>query len=1138
MESSDPRIYLGHDNGQPFRVRNGVPEPPMINGVVRLDDRFAALFTTEGRWETVQGGALGKVNDVSGDESIFVGMSFSDDHERAAIWTAEEEFLIPELETVIPQNVRSGRSEALAISADGTTVVGYEIVRYQGDDYTIAWIWTQARGILPVLTLLEDLDIEFDPRWAFEAATAVSDDGTRIVGQGFIGGEEADEIWLLTLKQQKLVVNDDRDLRDANPDDGIIDVDLEQDGEQITLRAAIEFANERPGKDRIEFDIPGDGVPTIQVGLPPEGTEFMSTGTDGDLFPHIYEYVFDDPQGGEIIPKRWEILSLLKTTEAIEIDGTTQPGGWVELSGDDLRNSYIDYSFDIDSEDHRAVNGLEIAGGNSEVRGLVMNRFPGVALILTKGGGNRIAGNRLGTDSTGMVALGNGGQLVVPRDPVTYRTKIRPDKNRSSDFYAHGLLVNSPQNLIGGHTAADRNVIAGFGAFYETYNYAYAIPRTVYIDGAQDARQMSSDLVIAGSNATRNTVVGNYIGMNAMGQPLDEQTGDAPSTLGGPDRPDMRSGILVKNRASGTLIGDGTPGGRNTLATVELEVCINTRLAGHDLGIPRETLSSSSLGDLSNVGRVLIFHSTGTVVENNIISSDVIMLGGSDITLRNNTIERLESIFIADTDDVSILGNKLGFGRSGLPTSKIPFVDGLMRSAIKYNSVRGLTIGGPNPGEGNTIVMCPDPYERNPTVGGDHVRERWLEADQVVFTDFKPVVFVGNDLVPHPSPSSPEKYNITDVNTDGVDSIDFGDLDGKQNYPNVTSAMVVGSNWRMQGNLNSDFGGGDYFLDFYLVERPLNSGHGGESMTYLGRGTVTTGLEGYGQFDISFPDGDQATILTQQISATATLVDGEFTSEFSKNSRFDGTQALDSDGVSDEHEQLFADRNGDGADDSQQSHVASLAAPNGQPTTVAVAGTPQNGANPTLEKVLIESQPTIGAPTGYSYSNGIITFEVAGLPNGASAAIRLLLAEEAAVDSVWILNADGSWTDTQSATVTINEVLLTLTDGGEGDRDGLANGRIVVAIGAATTPPPIPPMNFQVTHTPSAIELTWPLAYPDAEIEFSADLSSNSWEPIDLIPTLDSDRLSISLPYPPVEFFDSGFFRLRYDQSFGSVPAN
>jgi hypothetical protein len=111
-------------------------------------------------------------------------------------------------------------------------------------------------------------------------------------------------------------------------------------------------------------------------------------------------------------------------------------------------------------------NALTLSGAassGSTIRGLVINRSPGVAIRILLGSSNNvIAGNFLGTDLTGTVASGN----------------------------AVCVFIQTSNNRAGGTTAADRNIISG---------------NTV--DGIQ----------INGVGATDNLLQGNYIGLDVTG---------------------------------------------------------------------------------------------------------------------------------------------------------------------------------------------------------------------------------------------------------------------------------------------------------------------------------------------------------------------------------------------------------------------------------------------------------------------------------------------------------------------------------------------------------------------------------------------------------------------------------------------
>jgi hypothetical protein len=161
-------------------------------------------------------------------------------------------------------------------------------------------------------------------------------------------------------------------------------------------------------------------------------------------------------------PHTISVGSALPTfTEALILDGWSEP----DFAGSpviELRPTVA----------NAEINGLTITGGGSTVRGLVINRFgtnnpdpdtTGAAIVLSGGGGNTIVGNWIGLGTDGTTDRGN-------------------------EF---GIYVNgSANNVIGGTTAAERNVIGG---------------------------NDDEGIRINGAGSTGNRIVGNYIGTDVSG---------------------------------------------------------------------------------------------------------------------------------------------------------------------------------------------------------------------------------------------------------------------------------------------------------------------------------------------------------------------------------------------------------------------------------------------------------------------------------------------------------------------------------------------------------------------------------------------------------------------------------------------
>lgn len=157
----------------------------------------------------------------------------------------------------------------------------------------------------------------------------------------------------LTPFQEEITVNVTGDESDATDTDDVVDVDLDMEGQQVTLRAALD-AVIAGRASKVKFDIPGPGIPIIQL--------------------------------TKILPE---------VNTKVEIDGTTQEAGMVEVRG----RGTLPF-------------GLKLTGGNSIVRGLDIHSFTnkGAACIELAGGGtNLIAGNFIGVDASGTIDNGETG---------------------------------------------------------------------------------------------------------------------------------------------------------------------------------------------------------------------------------------------------------------------------------------------------------------------------------------------------------------------------------------------------------------------------------------------------------------------------------------------------------------------------------------------------------------------------------------------------------------------------------------------------------------------------------------------------------------------------------------------------------
>jgi CSLREA domain-containing protein len=225
-------------------------------------------------------------------------------------------------------------------------------------------------------------------------------------------------------------------------------------------------------------------------------------------------------------------------------------------------------------------DGLTVSGGSATVRGLALHGFGGSGIKLSTDG-NRIEGNFIGTDETGLAGSGNG---------------------------ADGVRVLSHSgNVVGGTTAAARNIIAangGRGVFLSlaSGNTVQGNLIGVGADGVTalgnggvgvESRFASNNLIggsvagagnviaanglagvqLYGSNSSNNQVQGNLIGTDASGR----------LAIG-----NMSDGITITSGAQNSVIGGaagaGNVVGANGLAGIALLDGVGTAISGNAIG--------------------------------------------------------------------------------------------------------------------------------------------------------------------------------------------------------------------------------------------------------------------------------------------------------------------------------------------------------------------------------------------------------------------------------------------------------------------------------------------------------------------------------------------------------------------------
>jgi hypothetical protein len=348
-----------------------------------------------------------------------------------------------------------------------------------------------------------------------------------------------------------------------------------------SLRQAILDANGNPGPDEIVFAIAGSGVHTISPTSP---------------LPSI--------------------------TDVVQIDGYTQTGA---TPNTDVADDNAVLLIEVDGTNAGNVaKGFVLDGGGSLIRGLVINRFASTGIEIHSDL-NLIQGNFVGTDPAGTTARPNGGGVLVlfggsgngnriggttpqARNVISGNTGAGVGVAFSGNHVEgnfigvdatgaaalgnsdRGVSVNGSANVVGGATAASRNIISGNN-------------RGVQFDGSDHVLQSNS----IGTDSTGTLALPNL----NEGVSVNSATG---VTIGGPATP---AGSAPGNVISGN-VGHGLDLFANPSGTVVQGNVIGADVTGSlPLGNSLDGIaiagSGNAIGGIAaGEGNVIAFNGTDT----------------------------------------------------------------------------------------------------------------------------------------------------------------------------------------------------------------------------------------------------------------------------------------------------------------------------------------------------------------------------------------------------------------------------------------------------------------------------------------------------------------------------------------------
>ena len=434
-----------------------------------------------------------------------------------------------------------------------------------------------------------------------------------------------------------------------------------------SLREAIENANRTPGLDTINFNIQGGGTQVISL-----------------------------------------INQLPEITEAVVIDGATQPGGRVVIDG---------------TSAGFGAEGLIVRGGNSRIRGLVFNNFTsssigqgGDGIVLLINGGNVVEGNIVGLNAAGNAARGNSFGVYIVNSSNNLVGGTTPEaRNVISGNRGWGVILwEKPEFLSAGHTSG--NTVRGnfigtditgataIGNGSLNVRIGLELTGSVFANNTIGGTTAGSRNVIAGSgrevggsavyvrgkSVTGTLIQGNYIGTNASGNAALANNGN---------------GIQL-NLAEATTIGGTVAGAGNVVAASTFP---GIALGSFPEGVENVTPTSNNLiqGNFvgtNAAGNAALGNNTGIIIGGFIGSFYALAfdntVGGTVAGARNVISGNRGNglMFINNGSRKSAaLGNFIGTNAAGNA------VLGNEGSGVVVTQALETTIGGPSPEARNVI---------------------------------------------------------------------------------------------------------------------------------------------------------------------------------------------------------------------------------------------------------------------------------------------------------------------------------------------------------------------------------------------------------------------------------------------------
>ncbi|HEX8834868.1 MAG TPA: NosD domain-containing protein, partial [Abditibacteriaceae bacterium] len=613
-----------------------------------------------------------------------------------------------------------------------------------------------------------------------------------------------------------------------------------------SLREGLDFANSNTDTTNINFAIPGTGVQTISplsalpvITSPVVINGYSQTGSSvntagaGTGKNTVLQVELNGTNAGNA--HGLHITAGGSTVRGLAINRFQQNGIFLQTrGGNTVAGNFLGTDATGILARGNGAHGVAsfsdnnlIGGSTAEAGNLISaNGLNGVAIENSTS--TVVSGNFVGTDLSGTAPLGNfapGVALAGSTDTVIGGTSVR-QRNLISGNRSRGIAIfgaSTGTRVINNYIGTD--ITATDDLANDDYGIIIFDANDNTVGGATSAfRNIISGNASAGifidTTATRNTVAGNYIGVNRLGDVKIPNGSDGVLVTA--------PGNIIGEAGSGNLIS-GNPGSGVALGGNAINTKVQSNLIGTD---------AAGTGDIGNGDGIRISATaTGTIIGGsttglgNIISGNdstgITLDGASDITVQGNSIGLTltgaagpvngRGIVLSNAKN-NLIGGAAAPARNVISGGEYGVL--ISGSSATGNKIYGNYIGTTADGS----VAVPNDYGIGITGGAN--------ANQIGAASTTTGAAPGNLI------TASVNYNILLDNGDG--NFVYGNLIGTNvggtgRLGNFSTSAGIGL---LAGSSNNTIGGGN------AGERNVISGHAGDGVELLGTGTVGNQVSG------------------------------------------------------------------------------------------------------------------------------------------------------------------------------------------------------------------------------------------------------------------------------------------------------